>query len=52
MAAVQTWTTEFGGVEAVIKALGETYTKAPAHQHWELWEAATPYKTRTDEISF
>lgn len=52
MAAVQNWATEFGGVEAVINALGETYTKAQAHQHWELWEAATPYKTGTDEISF
>jgi hypothetical protein len=52
MAAVQIWTTEFGGVEAVIKALGETYTKAQAHQHWELSEDPLPYKTRTDEISF
>jgi hypothetical protein len=52
MAAVQNWATEFGGVGAVIKALGQTYTKAQAHQHWELWETATPYKTGTDEISF
>jgi hypothetical protein len=52
LAAVQNWTTESGGVEAVIEALGETYTKAQSHQHWELWEAASPYKTRTDEISF
>ncbi len=51
-ASVRHWTMEFGGVEAVIKALGETYTKAQAHQHWELWEPASPYKTRTDEVSF
>jgi hypothetical protein len=52
MAAVQKWTTEFGGADAVIKQLGTIYTDAQVHQRWELWEAATPYKTRTDEISF
>jgi len=52
MAAVQKWTTEFGGPDAVIKALGAIYTRAQAHQHWELGEATPPYKTRTDEISF
>jgi adenine-specific DNA methylase len=52
LAAVEKWTTEFGGAEAVIKELGITFTSAPARQHWELWEAAAPYKTRIDEISF
>ncbi len=52
MATVQSWITQFGGVEAVIKALGETYAKAQAHQHWDLSEAATPYQTGNDEISF
>jgi hypothetical protein len=52
MAAVQRWATDFGGAEAVVKELGETYRTAPAHQRWELWETAPPYKTRTDEISF
>ncbi len=52
MGAVGEWAKEFGGAEAVIEELGKTYTSAQARQHWELREAAPPYKTRTDEISF
>lgn len=52
IAAVQSWTTTFGGAEAVIKELGGTYTNARVHQNWELSEATKPYKTQTDEISF
>jgi len=50
--AVAKWTTEFGGAEAVIKELGTIYTGAQSRQHWELWEAAAPYKTGTHEVSF
>ena len=52
IAAVQKWTVDFGGIEAVIKELGTIYTGAQPRQHWELWEAARPYKAGTDEISF
>ena len=52
MAKVQNWARDFGGADTVIKDLGTAYNGAPARQHWELLEAATPYKTRADEISF
>jgi hypothetical protein len=52
MATVEKWAAKFGGAEAVIRELGPAYTTAPAHQNWELWEVATPYRARSDEISF
>ena len=52
MAAVQRWTATFGGADAVLKELGDTYAKANALQAWELWEERKPYRTRTDEVSF
>jgi hypothetical protein len=52
VAAVQKWTAEFGGADAVIKELGTLYTSAQARQKWELGESATPYRNRTDEVSF
>jgi hypothetical protein len=52
MAAVRKWTEEFGGVEAVLKELGETYAKARPTQHWQLRETGTSYRCRTDEVSF
>lgn len=52
MTLVQNWITEFGGVDAVLSQLGPTYTGAQPHQRLELCEAATPYNTSEDEISF
>ena len=52
MAKVEKWAKGFGGAEAVLKALGDTFTLSSPRQHWTLSEGGPPYKTRTDEISF
>ncbi len=52
LVAVRKWTTEFGGLDAVLRELGSTYTAAQARQRWELREASAPYSTETDEVSF
>jgi adenine-specific DNA methylase len=52
MTEVERWTKGFGGVEAVLKELGDSFTSASASQHWSLSEDTSPYKTRNDETSF
>jgi putative DNA methylase len=52
MSAVRTWTENFGGVEAVLKELGNAYAKASPSQQWQASEESTRYGKRTDEISF
>jgi hypothetical protein len=52
MAEVEKWAKQFGGAEAVLKELGDTFILSSPSQHWALSEGSPPYKTRTDEISF
>lgn len=52
MGTVSHWIEDFGGVEAVLKELGEDFTKAQATQQWLLSEVAPSYRTRANEISF
>lgn len=52
METVSKWVEGFGGVDAVLKELGEDFTNAQATQQWQLSEAPAGYQTRTHEVSF
>ena len=49
---VKSWIEEFGGPAAVLKELGETFTRASRNQSWELCESSAKYGKGIDEVAF